>query len=82
METLLEPSVNAANQMPFSENTSAFTGAPRSNVAANDPDFTSKTLIWPSVLPAASRWPSGWNLAQVRAASVVSRQVFGEAGMN
>lgn len=52
--------------MPFSEKKSDLTGLFVGKVAASAPVFTSKILMVPSAPPAARRWPSGWNLTQLR----------------
>jgi hypothetical protein len=56
-----------ASQVPFSEKNKALRGSEETKLAALMPVLTSKILIWPSTPPAAMRWPSGWNLTEVRA---------------
>lgn len=68
IETVEEFSITDASHVPFSEKNRALSGPPAVKLAALVPLLTSKILIWPSVPPAATRWPSGWNLTQVKAA--------------
>ena len=76
MTTLVEPFATAANQMPFSENEMSWTMPPSSKFAALSPVVVWKSLIWPSVPPAANRCPSGWNAAVVRARDRISLSVI------
>ena len=66
IETLVDPLLTAASQVPFSENARDWTGPDTSRLAAFAPDVMTNTLICPSAPPAANRWPSGWNSALVR----------------
>ncbi|KAK5635975.1 hypothetical protein RRF57_011687 [Xylaria bambusicola] len=70
MVTVVWPLAVAANQKPFSEKTMAWMGAPREKAAASSPVFVMKSLISPASVPAAKRWPSGWNAQAVKAVDV------------
>lgn len=53
-----------ASQKPFSEKSREETVPVRAKEAAREAERTSKILTSETV-PAAKRWPSGWNAAEV-----------------
>ena len=68
MAMLDSPLLADASQVPFSEKARLWRGLGVSKSVSLLPDLTSKILIFPSLPPAARRWPSGWKAVAPSAA--------------